>query len=231
MSLSPNFSSNPGCWEQQLIRKYNNPLFSEQERNVVHHQVVEARERDKEEQQAFHKQFEGAVKKVSELPEKAEAELLLNLIPELSRCYSDGMTLCIDLPKERQALARLLNLFENTLIKSAGEESDFLQQVEQQRGERKLQQELLKNRVIAAMMRENSPISADELPATLLSEAPDQVRALFPLLDPEQQSALNQQMGTLLEQATTIELPLPQNAKEVHALLQSEIDTAEGATS
>ena len=227
MSLSPNFSNHPGCWEQQLIRRYNNPLFPESARNVIHHQVVEAREKDKKELQAFQKQFESAVKKVSELPEKADAEQLLGLIPELSRCYSDGMTLCIDLPKELQALTRLLTLFEETLIKSAGEESDFLQQIEQQRAERKLQQELLQNRVVAAMMRENSPISADELPATLLSEAPDQVRPLFPLLDSEQQNALYQQMGTLLEQAVAIELPLPKNAEEVFTLLQSEIGVAE----
>lgn len=227
MSLSPNFSNHPGCWEQQLIRRYDNPLFPESTRNVLHQQVVEAREKDKKERQAFQRKFEDAVKKVSELPEKADAEQLLTLIPELSQCYSDGMTLCIDLPKELQALTRLLTLFEETLIKNAGEESDFLQQIEQQRAERKIQQELLQNRVIAAMMRENSPISADELPATLLSETPDRVRSIFPLLDLEQQNALYQQMSTLIEQSTTIELPLPQDAEEVHTLLRSEIAAAE----
>lgn len=220
MSLSPNFSNNPGCWEQQLIRQYNNPLFPEAVRNVVHQQVVEAREKDKAEQQTFQKAFEAAVKKVSELPEKAEAEQLLEIIPELSRCLTDCMTLCIDLPKEREALTRLLNLFEDTLINSAGADSDFFQQVEQDRAERKIHQEVLENRIIASMMRENSPISVDELPATLLSASADQVGALLPFLDPEQLGSLQQQCATLLA-SNSDNSELPKDAHTVLALIQS----------
>ncbi len=217
MSLSPNFSKNPGCWEQQLIRRYSNPLFPEAQRNVVHQQVVEAREKDKAEQQAFEKQFEAVVKKVSKLPEKAEAEQLLALIPELNHCYNDCMTLCIDLPKEKQALSRLITLFEETLIKSAGQDSDFFQQVERDRAERKIHQEVLENRIIASMMRENSPISVEELPATLLSAEVDQVQALLPFLDPAQLGSLQQQCKALIDQA---EQPVAESAQQIFTLIK-----------
>lgn len=219
MSLSPNFSKTPGCWEQQLIRRYNNPLFSEKERAVVHQQVVEAREKDKAEQQAFHKSFEAAVKKVSDLPEKAEAEVLLALIPELTQCYNDCMTLCIDLPKEKQALTRLITLFEETLLKTAGEESAFGEQVARDKAERKIHQEVLENRIIASMMRENSPISVDELPATLLSASVSEVENLLPFLAPEQLGSLEQQCKTLLTSANSAQ-NLPEESQQILQLIE-----------
>ncbi len=222
MSLSPNFSKNPGCWEQQLIRKYNNPLFPENQRNVVHQQVVEAREQDKAEQQAFHKQFEGVVKQVSELPEKAEAEQLLELIPKLTTCYNDCMTLCIDLPKEKQALTRLITLFEETLLKSAGEESAFGEQVARDKAERKIHQEVLENRIIASMMRENSPISVDELPATLLSAEPDQISTLLPFLDPAQLGALQQQTRKIIENAQQAGATIHESSEQILTLIQQQ---------
>lgn len=215
MSLSPNFSKNPGCWEQQLIRRYNNPLFPESQRNVVHQQVVEAREKDKAEQQAFHKQFEGVVKQVSELPEKAEGEQLLELIPKLTTCYNDCLTLCIDLPKEKQALTRLITLFEETLLKTTAEKSAFGEQLARDRAERKIHQEVLENRIIASMMRENSPISVDELPATLLSSELDQIETLLPFLDPEQLESLQQQCSEILQQAEKTDVRVNENSQKI----------------
>ena len=199
MNRAPNFSKNPGCWEQQLIRRYNNPLFPESLSVIIHQQVVEARERDKREQQTFQKRFQDVVEKVSRLPEKAEAEQLLTLMPELSQCYSDCMALCIDLPKEQQALSRLLTLFEETLLKHASDDSAFLQKLEQDRSERKIHHNILNNRLIAAMMRDNSPISIDEMPATLLSSSPTEVELLLKFLDPPQLTALQLQCSELLE--------------------------------
>ncbi len=223
MSFSPNFSNNPGCWEQQLIRRYNNPLFPESLRNVVHQQVVEAREKDKAEQQTFHKRFEAAVKEVSELPEKAEAEQLLELIPKLTACYNDCMTLCIDLPKEKQALARLITLFEETLLKSAGEESAFGEQVARDKAERKIHQEVLENRIIASMMRENSPVSVEELPATLLSAEPEQIGGLLPFLDSAQLGSLTQQCRALVSQHST-KIP---DAEKILELIENEFEKTE----
>ena len=188
---------------------------------MVHHQVVEAREKDKAEQQAFHKQFETAVEKVSKLPEKAEAEQLLALIPELTRCYNDGMMLCIDLPKEKQALSHLLTLFEETLLKTAGEESAFGEQVARDKAERKIHQEVLENRIIASMMREDSPISVEELAATLLSAAVEEAEALLPFLDPAQLDSLQQQCTTLLEQAAQSANHNLESAQQIFGLIQT----------
>lgn len=187
---------------------------------MVHHQVVEARERDKTEQQAFRQAFEAAVKRVSELPEKAEAEVLLALIPELTKCYNDCMTLCIDLPKEKQALTRLITLFEETLLQSAGEESAFGEQVARDKAERKIHQEVLENRIIASMMREDSPISVDQLAPTLLSATVDEIHGLLPFLDPAQLASLQQQCHKLVKQAKAEGALLPPAVEEILALIQ-----------
>ncbi|HIJ22121.1 MAG: hypothetical protein HON68_08815 [Gammaproteobacteria bacterium] len=228
MNRSPNFSKNPGCWEQQLIRKFKNPLFPDGERDVVHHQVVEAREKDKAEQQTFHKQFETVVAKVSKLPEKAEAEQLMELISEMANCYNDCMTLCIDLPKEKQALSRLLTLFEETLLRHAGEESAFIEQIERDRAERKIHKEILENRLIASMMRENSPISVDDLPATLLSTQPQEVQSLLPFLAVEQLGSLQQQMATILEGAKQSSEQIEDAAFEIFELIRKESEADHG---
>ena len=215
MNLSPNFSKKPGCWEQQLIRRSNNPLFPESARTVVQHQVVEARERDGEEQQQFKKQFQSLVHKVSTLPDKAEAEQLLTLTDQLDHCYTQCMNLCTPQPQEQKALTQLITLFENTLLKHADEESAFLQQVQQASSERKLLHKALQSPIVAAMMREESPISSEDLPATLLSATTEEGETLLPILEAVQLQQLQQQMEEILQRVEGADEPVSESALEI----------------
>ncbi len=222
MNLSPNFSKTPGAWEQQLQRRWNNPLFPESSRTVVQHQVVEARERDNSDQEQFRKNFQQLVEKISELPERAETQQLLELIPELEQRYTECMTLGVDLPQERQALSRLTTLFEQTLLRHAGEDNSFLQQLQQEQAARKMHHEALKNPIIAAMMRDESPISSDELPPTLLSESPALVSEVLSFLDPEQLHSLHHHAEEILRTAEHNGLPIREATLEIRALLEKE---------
>ncbi|MBC8519711.1 MAG: hypothetical protein H8D24_04800 [Gammaproteobacteria bacterium] len=226
MNLPPNFSKAPGAWEQQLQRRWNNPLFSKESQQVVQHQVVGARELDKSEQKQFLHQFKKVVEKVSKLPERADTELLLELLPELDKCYTDCMVLGAPLPKERQALSRLITLFEQTLMRHAGTDNTFLEQLKQEQSARKIHHHALQNPIIAAMMRDESPISNHELPATILSAEPSMVEDVLAFLD-------QKQIRSLLEHATEIILSaekdgatLPASALEVQELLNRATSSA-----
>lgn len=226
MNLSPNFSKTPGSWEQQLQRRWNNPLFPKDSQQVAQHQVVEARELDKSEQKQFLEQFKGAVDKVSKLPARADTELLLELVPELDKCYTDCMVLGVPLPKERQALSRLITLFEQTLMRHAGTDNAFLEQLKQEQAARKMHHQALENPIIAAMMRENSPISSDELPATILSETPSIVENVLVFLDREQIKSLLEHAAEIILLAEKNGETLPGSALEVRDLLARAISSA-----
>ena len=228
MNLSPNFSKNPGCWEQQLQRRWNNPLFPENSRTVVQHQVVEARERDREEQKQFRQQFQGLVSKISELPERAKTEQLLELIPELDKCYTDCMVLGISLPQEKQALSRLIILFEQTLLRQSGDDNAFLNQLKQEQEVRKIHREALENPIIAAMMRDQSPISSDELPATLLSDAPAMVRKVLDFLDGEQLRSLHQHAVEIINQTEESGSTINESTVQVLSLLAKQSTSSAG---
>ncbi len=226
MNLSPNFSKTPGSWEQQLKRRWNNPLFPESSRTVVQHQVVEARERDREEQEQFKHQFQELVRKVSELPERAKTEQLLELIPKLDKCYTDCMVLGVPLPQERQALSRLIILFEQTLLKQGGDDSTFINQLQHEQASRKIHHKALENSVVAAMMRDQSPISINELPATLLSESPTMVEKVLEFLDLEQLKSLHQHAKEIIDQSEKDGTRVNENAMQVSELLARMVTTS-----
>lgn len=228
MNLSPNFSETPGAWEQQLQRRWNNPLFPEPSRSVVQHQVVEARERDREELKEFQKQFSEIVERVSSLPKRADTEKLLDLIPELEACYTGCMVLGAPPAREREALTRLITLFEQTLLRHAGEEGAFVEQLKQQQAARRVHHKALGNPIIAAMMRDESPISSDELPATLLSESPALVSEVLSFLDPEQLHSLHQHAEEILRTAERSGLSIRASTLEVRELLAQQATSSAG---
>ncbi len=194
---------------------------------MVQYQVVEARERDKKEQKEFLRNFKGVVEKVSKLPERADSERLLELIPELDSCYTQCMVLGAQFPKEKQALSRLIILFEQTLLRHAGTDNAFLEQFKQEQEARKMHHQALENPIVASMMRDDSPISNDELPATILSEPSSLIEEVLTFLNQEQIESLRKHAKELIISVEKdVDMDIPDTAIEVHNLLNKTTSSA-----
>ncbi len=223
MHLPPKFSQNPGAWEQHLQRKYRNPLFPEAAQIVVQHQVIEARERDQAEQKSFQQSFTTLVKEISELPKHVETDQLLDLLGKLDALYEECSGLGVSLPKEKEAIRKLNIVFRRTLENEAaksGDNAEFLQQLQNEAAAREIHYEMLDQPLFAILMRKESPISADDLAATLLSESLETVEKIIGIFDLDQQILLARQVEELLG---SIKIGgLPENALEIADLLKTE---------
>ncbi len=191
---------------------------------MVHSEVVEARERDHADQQQFQRRFRQLISTISALPERADAEQLLELLPQLEQCYDECRMLCIDLPQEQQALQRLLQLFERALLDANQNDADFLQRQQLEQQARRHHQQLLESPLVATMMRDPSPIPMDHLAPTLLSSTVAEVKPLLQVLQPEQLLSLQQQCDALLQQ--TIPSP-PSVANDIVAEIQQAMTSAQ----
>jgi hypothetical protein len=190
----------PGVREQQLLRKMNNPLFGELCSKVGKDDLAQARLEDGLEKDRFLDAFQALVQKAVDLQPNTPSETVLEIKAELDRSYQQACALAGDMTPIKQSITRLVDLIMQAVRAGAGNNAHAQQQLLEEDIARKAHYELQEIPLVAALMHPDSPVAADELIPSLLSEAEQPLAATLTLFDEQQMAALCHDAGVFLAQ-------------------------------
>lgn len=210
MPATIKFTSQPGAFERHLQRKYNNPLFPQADQHLLTAEIEQARQKDRQDQQAFLTAFEQSVQQAAQLTGSVDAEIILELKQELERLYVHSCSLAGDLDQHRQAILKLIQVCMTTIEKGASDDVTVLQKLRDENAARQMFFTLLETKLVADLIRGDEIIRANELIPSLLSESPQQITQVLELFDSDQ-------VDEIFEQANDFIASLPE-----HVVLVSE---------
>jgi len=217
--MSLQFLSEPGARERHLKRQYQNPLFTEEQRNFDEPRLSGARYMDEQEEAEFIKHFHSLLAEVAELKPNEESEKMLDLKSRLDQCYEQCSGLAGKRENEKQAITQLVIVIMNAIRKEAQGDAEAEQNLYEEELARNTHYQLLANPLVADLLRPRSPIAQDQLIATLLSESEEAINAAFQLFDKEHQQLILQQAQRLLADKQAEELPQAQQRLEQMVIL------------
>ena len=180
----------PGVREQQLLRKMNNPLFGAVRSKVGKDDLAQARLQDGVEKDRFLTAFQALVQQAVDLQPDAPSETVLEIKAELDHSYQQACALPGDMTPIKESIIRLVDLIMQAIRAGAGNDAHVQQQLIEEDIARKAHYELQEIPLVAALMHPDSPVAADELIPSLLSEAEQSLAATLTLFDEQQMAAL-----------------------------------------
>lgn len=198
MSISP--SEHPGAHERHLLRKRGNPLFDRVATADDGEALAQARLADAQELDAFMQRFRDLLQRSMDLKPNEESEELLRLKSALDEAYTYAATLSGDPVPLQQGLVRLTATVMAAIRGGARDDQQALMELEQEGLARESHYRLLEHALVADLMRPDSPVPAEELVPTLLSESGEGLDAALWLFDQEQLSRLCGEGRRLLEE-------------------------------
>ena len=190
----------PGVREQQLLRKMNNPLFGEVRSRIGKDDLAQARLQDGLEKDRFLTTFQALVQRAVDLQPNTPSETILEIKAELDHSYQQACALPGDMRPIKESIIRLVDLIMQAIRAGAGNDAHVQQQLTEEDVARKAHYELQEIPLVAALMHPDSPVAADELIPSLLSEAAQSLAATLTLFDEQQMAALCHDAGVFLAQ-------------------------------
>jgi hypothetical protein len=221
------FSQRPGRRERHLLRKRNNPLFSEEEQRISGSDLQEAQRLDHEELVEFITGFHTLIHETVNLQPNEDSGVILDIKERLDRAYEQASGLADDQTETKSAIHKLVQVIMSTVKGGAGDDPRALQELEQEKAARAAHFELLQHPIVADLLNPDSPIAEKELVPTLLSESTDGLHAALELFD-------NVQLAILCEEAQEILRRTEKEGKTVEQqrqrLLEMETRLTSGAS-
>ncbi len=199
-----------GMHERHLQRREGNPLYAIPPIEYSTEAVLQARQRDSEELHEFHNEMRSVIQQAIELESHVESEIILELRGKLDQLYARCSSFGINCGEHKQNIRKLVDLVMKAVWQAAGDDPQARRELEQEEMARQQHYRLLEYPLIADMLRPDSPIAHNELVATLLCAAPDEVETLSWVFDPEQLSQLCNDAERLLRQRKEQGYPLPE---------------------
>jgi hypothetical protein len=184
------FSELPGRHERHLIRKQDNPLFPQAERQFTQAELTEAQRLDHEELEAYIRDLRSLVGEAVSLGPHEQSDVILELKERLDKSYEQACRLADDQTPNKEAIMRLVAVIMQAVWKGAGNDTLAHQELEQEEQARRLHYELLEYPLVADLLDPESPIKQDELLPVLLSAEKEAFEAAVTLFDPTQLVAL-----------------------------------------
>lgn len=175
------WSGNPGCFERHLQRKYGNPFFPPASRVVRQEEVDSARDRDRTEAMAFRGEYVKVLRQFVDLEDIVPVSVVMDQLEQLDDLILRASELGGEVLKEQE---KMIQLFEGTLaeLRTAvnREQADGLQELEEATSYR---WKLFLNAFVAQMNRPNTPITAEEVVPSMLTEDPKTIQLVMSFLD------------------------------------------------
>jgi hypothetical protein len=184
------FSELPGRHERHLIRRQDNPLFPQEQRQFTQTELTEAQRRDHEELEAYIRDLRSLVGEAVALGPHEQSDVILELKERLDKSYEQACRLADDQTPNKEAIMRLVAVIMQAVWKGAGNDTLAHQELEQEEQARRLHYELLEYPLVADLLDPESPIKQEELLPVLLSAEKEAFEAAVSLFDPSQLVAL-----------------------------------------
>jgi len=182
------FNEKPGARERQLKRKYNNPLFGQQQ--ISEEDIQQAQQQDAEEVEAFLVGFRELVQQSVELEPNAEADVVLKIKEQLDKSYEQCAGLAGEQGEIKEMLKRLVMAIMQAMWKGIGQDAQAHSKLEMEEQARTQHFALLEYPLVVDLLRPDSSIGEDDLVPSLLSESAESVQAAMQIFIPEQQILL-----------------------------------------
>ncbi|MET0028879.1 MAG: hypothetical protein ABW101_14725 [Candidatus Thiodiazotropha sp.] len=196
------FSQMPGRHERHAMRKFNNPLFPQQERQLSQGALTEAQRLDHEELVAYIVDLRKLVGEAVSLGPHEQSEVILDLKERLDKYYEHACRLADDQTPNKQAIRKLVEVIMRSVWKGAGNDTVAHQELQQEEAARATHYELLETPLVADLLDPDSLIRSEELLPVLLSATDAEFETAINLFDPEQLKALCDQGESLFAQAS-----------------------------
>ena len=192
------FTHKPGRRERHLRRRHENPLFAWPVDSIEPLELLAAQRDDHEEMLTFRDSFRALVQRAMDLPPNAGSDQVLALKEDLERHYEQACGLPEDHSQERAALRRLIDLTAKAVRRAAGQDSLALAELDDGERASAIHLRLLEQPLVADLLHPETLITPEDLVATLLTAAPDELTAALELFDPVQVQDLTQQGQALI---------------------------------
>ena len=193
------FSESPGSRERHLIRKYDNPLFTQSLIKLTQTDIDTARQKDVDDYNAFLDDFNDLLQEVSLLSGQVDTEVILELKERIDRLYERCVSFGVDHEEYKKALQKLHQTIMSAIRQAAEVDSMALKEIEREQQVRDLHIELMEYKLVSDLLRADSPIQDNELVPTLLSEDAEAVQVVMSLFEPAQQQAIRNEAKALLD--------------------------------
>ena len=188
----------PGVREQHLLRKKDNPLFDESQRNVSNEMLARARLEDGVEMDRFIADFQALVQKAVELEPNTPSETILEIKEKLDQSYQHACALPGDQSQIKNAVRKLVSAIMQAVRAGIGNDAYAARQLDEEDIARQAYFELQELPLVSALTHPDSPIAEGELVPSLLSEPVDTLRFTLQIFDEAQLAALYNESGRFL---------------------------------
>jgi len=196
--MSTPFPEHTGIREQHLLRKKDNPLFDESERDVSNEVLARARMEDGVEMDAFMADFQSLVERAVALEPNTPSETILEIKERLDHSYQQCCALPGDQTAVKTAIRKLIETIMRAVESGIGNDAYARQQLEEEALARELHFKLQELPLVAALTAANSPIAENELIPSLLSEPAETLALTLQLFDDTQMAAIFNDASTFI---------------------------------
>lgn len=199
MTTTPLFSREPGAHERHLRRRYENPLFSAERRQISEQDVLAARRHDQQQLESFLERFHQVVQRAVELDTNVQSDVILELKEELDRCYEEAAGLTGDQSRIKEAIVRLVDTIMRAVRQGAENDAVALRKLDEEDQARALHFELLEEPLVADLLNPEAVIPEGDLIPTLLGAEPAVLEKVLTLFSDEQLTMIIRDARRLLE--------------------------------
>jgi hypothetical protein len=216
--MSVSFSTRPGAYERQLMRRHESPLFAPTLRTIDDADLARARELDARDEQDFLTRFRELMEAAAGLEANADSETLLDLRRRMDMLYERACTIAGDHEQEKQALLRLYDVIDATIRRGAENDPLAQEELAEEAAARAAHLAMLKIPLVADLLRPDPPLARDELGPTLLAVDEAAFRAVIGLFEAGQKQEL-----LLMMQQAAADAGDSETVRERLAVLESEL--------
>ncbi len=193
------FPQHTGIREQHLLRKKDNPIFNESERNVSNEALAKARMEDGVEMDTFISDFQALVQRSVALEPNTPSETILDIKEQLDRSYQQCCALPGDQTAIKAAIRKLIEAIMRAVESGIGNDAYARQQLEEEALARELHFKLQELPLVAALTAANSPVAENELIPSLLSEPADTLTSTLQLFDETQMATIFSEASAFMQ--------------------------------
>ncbi|MCK5917156.1 MAG: hypothetical protein KAG34_01930 [Cocleimonas sp.] len=190
-------SDNPGSFERHLLRKIDNPLFTDSP-ELNDDTLEEAQRQDHDIIVQFMQIFKETLEQTVALKGNEESDVVLGLKDQLDKLYEQSSAVGDDQAKVREGIIKLLGIIMLSVRKGAGDDDHAQQELDQEEEARKAHFALLDSSLVADLLNPASPIAENELVPTLLSAEKDELALVVQIFDQEQVESVITQSANII---------------------------------
>ena len=195
------WSDNPGAYEQHLIRRYNNPLFSKDRRVISQSMIDLARKRDINDYKNIENRLLKLSEEIAELPGHVNSKIIKKIRETIDNLIGDAM----GVGGKANSIAKKTKKLRKALIKSWSKALSDHDDAKQLLVEAELyyQENVTKFNIsfVAQLTRKDRPIPNNEVVPALLMEKPDTIAMIMESIGPNNRPAIQQGALSVLKTA------------------------------